>query len=258
MSRRLFSTQIIDSDAFLDMPSSAQNLYFHLGMRADDDGFIGNPKKIARMCGANEDDLKVLLGKRFVLAFESGVVVIKHWLIHNTIRADRYNETQYLEEKNKLRVKENKSYTDDSSIGQPLGNQMATKRIPKLSKVKLSKVKTNTLFETFWNEYPNKVAKKKTLSSWEVILPNQELFDKIINAVKAHKESERWSKGIIPHPTTWLNQERWNEVLLKEKPVEKKPYYKGDPMVQKHGKWYVIVKGQWLEYAGKQSEIEYK
>ena len=139
MARRLFSTQIVDSDAFLDMPASAQNLYFHLGMRADDDGFVGNPKKILRVCGANEDDLKVLVGKRFVLTFKSGVVVIKHWLIHNSIRKDRYNPTQYLEEKNSLRLKENNSYTDDINVGLPLGNQTATQ--VKLSKVKLSKEK---------------------------------------------------------------------------------------------------------------------
>ena len=143
MARRLFSTQIVDSDAFLDMPASAQNLYFHLGMRADDDGFVSNPKKISRMVGANEDELKVLIGKRFVLSFPSGIVVIKHWLIHNSIRKDRYNETQYLEEKSFLRLKENKSYTDDLTIGLPFGNQMAKKRIPKLSKVKLSKVKVS-------------------------------------------------------------------------------------------------------------------
>lgn len=143
MARRLFSTQIVDSDAFLDMSSSTQNLYFHLGMRADDDGFVGNPKKIMRMCGGNEDDLKVLKAKRFILSFESGVVVIKHWLIHNTIRKDRYNPTQYLEEKNLLRIKENKAYTDDLDGGIPIGNQMATNRIPKLSKVKLSQDKLN-------------------------------------------------------------------------------------------------------------------
>jgi hypothetical protein len=110
--RRLFSTQIVDSDAFLDMPATAQNLYFHLGMRADDDGFVGNPKKVARICGANEDDLKVLIGKRFLLTFESGVVVIKHWLIHNLIRADLYHETQYKKEKATLGLNENGAYTE--------------------------------------------------------------------------------------------------------------------------------------------------
>lgn len=110
--RRMFTLQIVDSDAFLDMPQSSQLLYFHLAMRADDDGFVGNPKKIMRVVGTNEDDLKVLLTKRFLLAFENGVVVIKHWRMHNYIQSDRYKETQYLELKNGLTVKDNGAYTE--------------------------------------------------------------------------------------------------------------------------------------------------
>lgn len=111
--RRMFAKTIIDSDAFLDMPLSAQALYFHLSMRADDDGFINNPKKIQRMIGAADDDLKLLLMKRFVIGFESGVVVIKHWKIHNYIQKDRYKPTIYQEEKAKLCEKDNKAYTED-------------------------------------------------------------------------------------------------------------------------------------------------
>jgi hypothetical protein len=110
--RRMFAKTIIDSDAFLDMPLSAQALYFHLSMRADDDGFINNPKKIQRMVGASDDDCKLLLMKRFIIAFESGVVVIKHWKIHNYIQKDRYKPTVYQEEKSLLIEKENKVYTD--------------------------------------------------------------------------------------------------------------------------------------------------
>lgn len=108
--RRMFAKTIIDSDAFLDMPLSTQSLYFHLSMRADDDGFINNPKKIQRMIGCNDDDLKLLLAKKFLIVFESGVVVIKHWKIHNYIQPDRYKETIYQEEKGQLLLKENKSY----------------------------------------------------------------------------------------------------------------------------------------------------
>lgn len=111
--RRMFAKTIIDSDAFLDMPLSTQVLYFHLSMRADDDGFINNPKKIQRMIGCNDDDLRLLVAKRFLINFESGVVVIKHWKIHNYIQTDRYKETMYKEEKALLNVKSNKSYTVD-------------------------------------------------------------------------------------------------------------------------------------------------
>lgn len=108
--KRMFAKTIIDSDAFLDMSLSTQALYFHLNMRADDDGFVNNPKKIQRMIGAGDDELKMLVAKKFIIPFESGVCVIKHWRIHNYIQNDRYKETMYLEEKSHLILKENKAY----------------------------------------------------------------------------------------------------------------------------------------------------
>ncbi|MGG7059866.1 DnaD domain protein [Clostridium tertium] len=108
--KRMFAKTIIDSDAFLDMSLSTQALYFHLSMRADDDGFVNNPKKIQRMIGAGDDELKMLIAKRFIIPFESGVCVIKHWRIHNYIQKDRYKETVYKDEKSHLILKENKAY----------------------------------------------------------------------------------------------------------------------------------------------------
>ena len=110
-NRRMFAKTIIDSDAFLDMPASSQLLYFHLSMRADDDGFINKPKSIMRSCGGNDDDMKILISKKFVIPFDSGVVVIKHWKIHNLIAKDRYTETKYKEEKATLMLDENNAYT---------------------------------------------------------------------------------------------------------------------------------------------------
>lgn len=110
--RRMFAKTIIDSDVFLDMPLSAQALYFHLSMRADDDGFINNPKKIQRMIGASNDDCRLLILKRFIITFDSGVIVIKHWKIHNYIQRDRYKPTLYQKEKSMLSVNDNKSYTE--------------------------------------------------------------------------------------------------------------------------------------------------
>lgn len=106
----MFSMKIVDTDAFLDMSQTAQLLYFHFSMRADDDGFVSNPKKIMRMIGVQDDDMKVLIAKKFIIPFDSGVCVIKHWKIHNYIQNDRYSETNYTEEKMKLVVKENGSY----------------------------------------------------------------------------------------------------------------------------------------------------
>lgn len=109
--RRMFAKTIIDSDAFLDMPVTAQLLYFHLAMRADDDGFVNKPKSILRMTGCKDDDLSLLFIKKFLIPFESGIVVIKHWKIHNYIAKDRYRETKYKEEKATLSLDENNSYT---------------------------------------------------------------------------------------------------------------------------------------------------
>ena len=118
--RRMFAKSIIDSDSFVDMPTSSRLLYYDLSMRADDDGFVNSPKKIMRMTGASDDDLKLLVAKKFLIPFESGVVVIKHWKIHNYIRNDRYKETIHLEEKALLSTTENKEYTLDT-IGMPVG-----------------------------------------------------------------------------------------------------------------------------------------
>lgn len=110
-NKRMFTMKIVDSDSFLDMPLSTQCLYFHLNMRADDDGFIGNPKRICKLIGCNDDDLKLLIAKRFVLVFDNGVIVIKHWRMHNTIQKDRYTPTTYCDELKQLGIKDNKSYT---------------------------------------------------------------------------------------------------------------------------------------------------
>lgn len=115
--RRMFSIQIVDTDAFMDMPLSAQALYFHLGMRADDDGFVSNARRIQKLVGAADDDLKLLIAKRFILVFESGVIVLKHWKISNYIQKDRYKPTLYREEKATLYIKPDGAYTDHPSEG---------------------------------------------------------------------------------------------------------------------------------------------
>lgn len=109
--RRMFAKTIIDSDSFLDMPLSTQCLYFHLSMRADDDGFLNNCKKIQRTIGASDDDLRLLMMKKFIIPFESGIVVIKHWKIHNYIQRDRYKPTMYQEEKSQLIMGGDRSYS---------------------------------------------------------------------------------------------------------------------------------------------------
>lgn len=108
--RRMFSKSIVDTDAFIELPTSARLLYFDLGLRADDDGFVSSPRKIMRMTGASESDLEVLIDNGFLIPFESGVIVITHWRLHNHIQKDRYRETFYTEEKKQLEVTKNKTY----------------------------------------------------------------------------------------------------------------------------------------------------
>ena len=148
--RRMFSKKITETDLFLDMPMSAQCLYFHLNMSADDDGFISNAKTIRRMIGASEDDLRLLLSKEFLIPFESGVVVIKDWKIHNYIRSDRYSETVYKDEKQQLQVLDNGRYEvgiqnvipkdipEDNQSGHQRDTQV------RLGKVRLGKVRKGT------------------------------------------------------------------------------------------------------------------
>lgn len=137
--RRMFAKTIVTSDAFLDMPATARSLYMLLCVMADDDGFVNAPRSIMRMSGATEDDMKLLIAKRFVLTFQSGVVVIKHWRIHNLIQKDRYKETKYLEEKATLALDENNAYTEAVSTMYPECIQPVSKPEPQ---VRLGKVST--------------------------------------------------------------------------------------------------------------------
>lgn len=126
VQRRMFSKQITDMDTFLDMPATAQNLYFHLNMHADDDGFLGNVKTIRRMVGASEDDQKLLIAKQFLIMFPDGVVVIRDWHIHNYIQKDRYHQTIFTEDKKLIQLDSSKRY---QILSNSSGNKMDTECI---------------------------------------------------------------------------------------------------------------------------------
>ena len=163
--RRMFAKKITESDAFLDMPSSTQMLYFHLSMNADDDGFVNNSKKIQRMCGASDDDFKLLIAKSFVILFESGIIVIKHWKMHNYIQSDRYRPTDYVDEKSMLGVKKNKAYTLDES-------KMYTKCIQDVSVGKDSIDKDSKDKDIKEKDIDKSISKKKT-----VYYPDDEMLE---------------------------------------------------------------------------------
>ena len=215
-NRRMFSMKIIDTDAFLDMPVSAQNLYFHLCMRADDNGFVSNPKKVMRMVGSTDDDYKILCIKRFLIQFPSGICVIKHWLIHNYIQKDRYEPSQWIEEKNSLSIKENKVYTE---CIQDVSNLLPQVRL-EVDKDSISnnrskkEIYSDGRFVFFWNEYPNKVGKGKAWQAWLKLKPTNEVARKIVESVRKYRQTVSWKKDngqFIPHAATFLNQRRFDD-----------------------------------------------
>ncbi|HAP2811192.1 TPA: DNA replication protein [Enterococcus faecalis] len=227
----MFAKTIIDSDAFLDMPLSTQSLYFHLSMRADDDGFINNPKKIQRMVGCGDDDLKLLIAKRFILVFDSGVIVIKHWKIHNYIRNDRYKPTLYQEEKAELVEKNSKAYTfktevleSESHLGIPddnhVGYQMDTQ--VRLGKDRLVKDKKKNsvepsstmleLFEKVWKTYPKKTNKKKAKEQFLKKIKSEEDFERFKTGYKAYLKYIKLNDWYHPQELfRWIRDERFND-----------------------------------------------
>jgi hypothetical protein len=185
----MFSQNIIDSDAFLDMPLSTHALYFHLAMRADDDGFVNNPKKIMRMIGANEDELNVLSAKKFILNFESGIIVIKHWKIHNYIRSDRYNETTYKIEKSTLSLDENNAYT--SRVIPPVippDNQSPPQYSIEENKIEEVSIEESidSFFEKAWKLYPLKKGKNKIKDARKKTI--YKLGDNFIICIERYKQ----------------------------------------------------------------------
>ena len=166
----MFAKTIIDSDAFLDMPVTARLLYYDLSMRADDDGFVNSPKKIMRMIGASQDDLTILGLRKFIIPFETGVVVIKHWKIHNYIRKDTYNETKYKEEKAELELDENNAYRRLSVDG--------TLTQDRLGKDRLGKVRIEEDIEPPAALPPTKPVRHKYGEYMNVLLTDEDL-DKV-------------------------------------------------------------------------------
>jgi hypothetical protein len=189
-NKRMFNTQIVDSDAFLSMPLSSQALYFHLGMSADDDGFLNNPVQIARAINASQDDMNLLLLKKFILRFDTGVMVIKHWKINNYIRSDRYKPTLYQDELRQLEVKQDGGYrfvglieNEKTPIKQEvLPNGYQTDTEIRLDKIRLDKISidkgsnNNDLY--FMDQLNKDVKKNTTFETLEKLIKNNFLTPK--------------------------------------------------------------------------------
>jgi hypothetical protein len=203
--RRMFAKTIVDSDAFIDMPISARLLYYDLGMRADDDGFVNSPKKIIRMISASDDDLKLLIAKKFIIPFENGVVVIKHWRIHNYIRKDTYKSTNYKEQLASLDFDENNAYTQalpmpttvrDESVDEPSTQD-------RLGKDRIGK----DIYGTF---------KNVKLTKDEVEKLNTEYGEPKANSMIEFLSSYREEKG-YKNKSDYLSLRRWVAKAVDEK-----------------------------------------
>ncbi len=249
--RRMFAKTIIDSDAFLDMPLSTQSLYFHLSMRADDDGFINNPKKIQRMVGCGDDDLKLLMAKRFILVFDSGVIVIKHWKIHNYIRNDRYKPTLYQEEKAELAEKNSKAYTfkteviesenhlgipDDNRMGYQMDTQVRLGKDRLVKNKKKNSVEPSStmpeLFEKVWKTYQKKTNKKKAREQFLKKFKTEEDLESFKKGYKDYLAYIKLNDWYHPQELfRWIRDDRYNDEYDLSQ-TNKQPAYSKAPVRQ--------------------------
>ena len=209
--RRMFSKTITNSDSFLEMPDSSQNLYFHLSMNADDDGFIDNWKSIMRMTGHKEDDLKVLIAKQYIIPFDTGVIIIKHWRMNNYLRSDRYKETVYKEELKNLVLDDNLVYQLDTkgihrlgkdSIGkESIGNKEEKKNFtkPTIEEIQAycdernNGINANAFYDFY--ESKNWYVGKNKMKDWKACIRTWEQREK--------KDTSKKKK--------WYEEDYWNE-----------------------------------------------
>jgi len=174
-TKRMFSLNVVDTDAFLEMPVTSRLLYYDLGMRADDDGFVSNWKKILLFTGMKEDDMKVLIAKKFVIPFESGVIVIRHWRMNNYLQNDRTKPTIYQEELKQLEVDENNVYNLDTKCIHSIDKNSIEENSIDKNSINNEQIYINE-FDELWDIYPNKKGKKDALKHWEITFIAKHIF----------------------------------------------------------------------------------
>ena len=224
--KRMFAKSIVLSDAFLDMPMSTRCLYFTLSMVADDDGFVNSPKSVMRQCGASEDDMRILISKKFILVFESGVIVIKHWRLNNYLRNDRYTETNYLEEKATLELKDGvytkkDDYYAENSVGIPSG-------IPSIDKNSIDKnsIDKNSIDNTICseqnahslefislplNDKTNFSISEDEVNKYQELYPNVDVSQELRNMkgwLDANPTKRKTKRGINRFVNGWLQRKQ--------------------------------------------------
>lgn len=238
--RRMFTKKITDSDAFIELSSSAQALYFHLNQGADDDGFNNQIQNAMFKSHSTIDDLKVLMLKNFIIRFDSGVIVIKHWRMHNTLRKDRYTPTNFQEELKCLGIKDNGSYTlcddgchlvakrlpqdsidkcsiDKCSIDKYSIDNNVQNGLPILEEKKPLKVKDTVLdteFEHLWKIYPNKQGKENAKQKYFKFRKSGIQYQDVLNGLNKYLKYIQLKKipiQYIKHGSTWFNQKCWED-----------------------------------------------
>ena len=222
----MFSKTIIESDIFLDMSLSTQALYFHLGMQADDDGFV-SPHRIMRMIGAQPDDLKILVAKQLIIPFENGVVVVRHWKVNNYLQVDRKKDTIYLKELSSLNEDDNNVYNKDTKCIQNV--HVGKDSIGKDSIYSVQ-------FEDFWKLYDLKVGRRKCEKKWCKIRASER--DAIMAYLPKYKASTD-DKQFRKHPFTFLNQRGWEDEIVasQSKSGKEIELHDGEKAIFFHGTW---------------------
>ena len=218
--RRMFAKTIIDSDAFLEMPMSARLLYYDLAMRADDDGFINSPRKIMKFVGATNDDMNILIARKFIIPFDNGVVVIKHWRIHNYIRKDTYNETSYKEQKALLELDENKAYrlSNDLSVDGSL-TQVSIGKDSIDNILCSNSLNEQEIEEQKKNEIDKQQQRKELESNFEIIYKS---YPKKKGKARGFDLYKGWLKGrdISGRKIKLTNRQIWSAIAMYKKEIE--------------------------------------
>lgn len=225
--RRMFSRTLITSDAFMDMPLTTQALYFHLGIEADDEGFLESPKRIQRSIRASDDDFRLLITKRFIISFDSGIIVIRHWRQSNYIQKDRWRETRCTAEKRQLFLLPDDTYSAEPMPGAvklPIGKYFNPKTVdrsveaaPALpeeqpKQLALNEPPESSSFAEFWEQYPRKHGRDKAQKEWDRLHPDEKLQREIYRALTNAKACEKWLEQngrFIPSAANWLRDEGW-------------------------------------------------
>ncbi len=219
----MFDRAIMETDNFLNISLTAKALYFLLGMEADDEGFV-SPKRVIRLYGGETGDLKNLVDAELIIPFKSGVVVITDWHTNNYLDSRRAKPTRYQDEKSQLsliKIDDGKpNFTNDKKY--VLNIRLASAQ-PEEKRREENRIEYISAFESFWEQYPNKKAKKDAFKSWMKLKPTEELVSKILSALESHKKTSQWTKDngqFVPYPATWLNKGRWEDEVKPEKKLD--------------------------------------